>query len=52
MKGEWVCQAPTCEACRKRPATHGSLCEVCAETIDQDTEAVLERLHFDDLGWE
>lgn len=34
----WVCEAPPCEACRKRPATHGSLCDDCATTIDRDYE--------------
>jgi predicted amidophosphoribosyltransferase len=36
----WVCQAPICEACRRRTATFGSLCDECAATID----AAYERL--------
>jgi hypothetical protein len=40
-----------CEACgRPLDSDHPHLCSLCAATIDRDTEALLEREHFD--GWE
>ena len=40
-----------CEACgRPLDSDHLHLCGHCAAIIDADTEALLEREHFD--GWE
>jgi predicted amidophosphoribosyltransferase len=39
-----------CEACgQPLDSGHRYLCGHCADTIDRDTEALLEREHFDGL---
>jgi hypothetical protein len=40
-----------CEGCGQVPVSDDPLCSRCAEVIDRQTEELLERLHFFDLGW-
>jgi hypothetical protein len=42
---------PRCQACG-RGVVASPLCDRCAKTIDRDTEALMERPHYDDLGFE
>jgi hypothetical protein len=40
-----------CDACGVECVGDDPLCSRCAEVIDRQTEELLERLHFYDLGW-
>jgi hypothetical protein len=40
-----------CEACGRPWTGDDPLCPACAEVIDAQTEELLERRHFYDLGW-